>query len=271
MVGEQCPCGHAGITWRAYPWTVGEQLDRRTRKKAATRELIRGVAHRLFDERGFDAVTIADVARSSDVAVQTVFNHFASKEELFFDGRGPQIDAPSEAIRSRGAGVPPLTALRDFLVGLARTQLSALAEEQRRRYMRTLLDSDTLRAYERELLIEAERRLAATLTEALREGDATRLPIPADPVTSAAVVAAMWCSAVRVLIHSNRERLTSGAFPEDLAGEVEGLVADLLTQLESDASMMVGPPTTPDVSLSGAPDQHDRASTPRELNPAWLL
>ena len=89
------------MTLRIYPLVVSELLDRRARKKAQTREQIRGVAHRLFDERGFDEVTIADVARAADVAVQTVFNHFATKEERFYDGRGPEIDAPSTAIRSR--------------------------------------------------------------------------------------------------------------------------------------------------------------------------
>ena len=232
------------MTRSAYPWTVSAPLDRRSRRKGETRELIRGVAHRLFDEQGFDAVTIADIARSSDVAVQTVFNHFATKEELFFDGRGPRIDAPSEAIRSRCPGVPPLTALRDFLVGLAKTHLSALADQQRRRYMLTLLASDSLLAYERELLIEAETRLAATLTEVWSEGDPPGLPVPADPATSAALVAAMWCSAVRVLIHSNRQRLASGASPEEIASTVESFTADLLTQLELNASATGWPSTS---------------------------
>lgn len=247
----------AGLTKSVYPWTVSAPLDRRTRKKAETREVIRGVAHRLFDEQGFDAVTIADIARSSDVAVQTVFNHFATKEELFFDGRGPRIDAPSEAIRSRCPGVPPLTALRDFLVDLSRTHLGALADEQRRRYVRTLLASDSLRAYERELLIEAETRLATTLTEVWSEGDPPGLPVPADPATSAALVAAMWCSAVRVLIHSNRRRLTSGACPEEIASAVESFTADLLTQLELNASTTGGPATT-NVSTTHGPVEAGR-------------
>ena len=76
---------------------MSELLDRRARKKAQTREQIRGIAHQLFDERGFEAVTIADVARTADVAVQTVFNHFATKEELFFDGRVPWVEGPADA------------------------------------------------------------------------------------------------------------------------------------------------------------------------------
>src|SRR5690349_16310949 len=79
------PCGRrATHTFRGYAATVGELNDRRARKKAQTRELIRTVAQRMFDERGYEAVTIAGIAHESDVAVQTVFNHFATKEELFF-------------------------------------------------------------------------------------------------------------------------------------------------------------------------------------------
>ena len=70
----------------------------------------------MFVERGFDAVTIADIAKGAEVAVQTVFNHFATKEELFFDGRTPWVDGPARAVRTREAGVSPLVALRAYLV-----------------------------------------------------------------------------------------------------------------------------------------------------------
>ena len=68
---------------------MGEPKDRRAPKKARTRNHLRTVAQRMFAEGGFDAVTIAEVAREADVAVQTVVNHFPTKEELFFGGRVP--------------------------------------------------------------------------------------------------------------------------------------------------------------------------------------
>jgi AcrR family transcriptional regulator len=64
---------------------VTEPIGRRERKKAATRQKIADAALRLFRERGFDAVGIRDVAAEADVAVTTVFSHFASKEALVFD------------------------------------------------------------------------------------------------------------------------------------------------------------------------------------------
>jgi AcrR family transcriptional regulator len=212
---------------------VGDVNDRRTRKKAQTREQIRLVAQALFAERGFDAVTITDVANDADVAAQTVFNHFATKEELFFDGRGPHVDGPADAVRSRAASTPPLTALRDFLVDLTRSRLSAMADDDGDRYLVTLLGSDSLQAYERELLIEAERRLATALSEAWSGSDPSQLPVPASPGTAAALIAAMWCSAVRVLTHSQRQRPTGDAYVEELAAAAERFAAELLTQMEA--------------------------------------
>ena len=58
---------------------------RRERKKAATRQKIADTALRLFLERGYDAVGIRDVAAEADVAVTTLFSHFASKEALVFE------------------------------------------------------------------------------------------------------------------------------------------------------------------------------------------
>src|SRR3954471_6586926 len=59
----------------------------RERKKRAAREAIAATARRLFAERGFDAVTVAEVAVAADVSEKTVFNHFATKEDLAFAGR----------------------------------------------------------------------------------------------------------------------------------------------------------------------------------------
>src|SRR3712207_3957341 len=111
---------------------------RRAQKKAQTREHVRTVAQQLFAERGFDPVTTADVARASDVAVQTVFNHFATKEELFFDGRTPWVAGPAESVRSREASTAPLTALRQYLVPLCGDLVGSLASREKRRYIATL-------------------------------------------------------------------------------------------------------------------------------------
>ena len=64
----------------------------RARKKRETRRLLSEVATRLFAERGFDRVTIAEVAQAANVSEKTVFNYFATKEDLVVDGRR-EVDA----------------------------------------------------------------------------------------------------------------------------------------------------------------------------------
>src|SRR6266496_5631258 len=83
---------------------------RRERKKQQTRQAISDVATALFMERGFDAVTVAEVARAADVAVQTVFNHFPTKEDLFFDEPG-WWKGPAQAILEALDGTDPVDAL----------------------------------------------------------------------------------------------------------------------------------------------------------------
>ena len=147
--------------------TVGDLSDRRARKKAQTREQIRRVAHRLFAEHGFDAVTIADIARGADVAVQTVFNHFATKEELFFDGRAPWVEGPAASVRTREPASrrwPRCAPTSSRPCAASSRSLTTLTA--RRRYLATLEASAALRAYERELVHEAERRLRDALVEA---------------------------------------------------------------------------------------------------------
>ena len=66
--------------------------DRRSRKRLATRQGISDTATRLFLERGFDVVTVDEIAAAADVGRMTVFNHFPRKEDMFFDldERGPE-------------------------------------------------------------------------------------------------------------------------------------------------------------------------------------
>jgi AcrR family transcriptional regulator len=95
---------------------VEATLGRRERKKLATWRTIADAAMRLFLERGFDAVTVADIAEAADVAVSTVFKHFDSKEAIAF-ARDPAIEAELErAVTQRPAGVSIARSLRNFLL-----------------------------------------------------------------------------------------------------------------------------------------------------------
>jgi AcrR family transcriptional regulator len=87
----------------------------RESNKARTRLAISDIATRLFVERGFEHVTVAEIAEAAHVSVKTVFNYFASKEELFFDRADDVRDALLDAVRERPAGASVLEALRAVL------------------------------------------------------------------------------------------------------------------------------------------------------------
>jgi AcrR family transcriptional regulator len=84
----------------------------RARKKRAARETIAATARRLFAERGFDAVTVAEVAAAAEVSEKTVFNHFPTKEDLAFAGREEGIALFVAAITERPPGSSVLDVFR---------------------------------------------------------------------------------------------------------------------------------------------------------------
>ncbi len=97
----------------------------RERKKRATRDAIVIAARRLFAERGFDNVTVAEVAAAADVSEKTVFNHFAAKEDLAFAGGEDPLNRLLAGIVERPAGTPVLdvfrAATKAMIDGLAAT------------------------------------------------------------------------------------------------------------------------------------------------------
>jgi AcrR family transcriptional regulator len=106
----------------------------RERKKRAARATIAGAARRLFAERGFDAVTVAEVAAAADVSEKTVFNHFATKEDLALAGREEGIEQFVAAIAGRSPGTSVLDVFRamthsvlDVLVAGGNEDLLAVA------------------------------------------------------------------------------------------------------------------------------------------------
>ena len=181
-------------------------MDRRARKKARTREEIRAAAQELFATRGFEAVTIAEIAAAADVAVQTVFNHFPSKEELFFCDRTPWRNGPAEAVRTRDEHTGPLTALREHLMELVEDYLERANTPQHHTHLATLEASPSLRAYERFLYQESESLLRDALAEAWESDTGAALDwfVPQRPRVAAAVLAAIWLGSIRALLVEQR-------------------------------------------------------------------
>jgi AcrR family transcriptional regulator len=133
----------------------------RETKKLATRQQIADVAMRLFVQRGFDHVTVAEVAAEAGVSEKTVFNHFPTKEDLFFDEVPERGRRLSEAIRSRPEGESILDTLRRLQVG----ECARLSNPGFVVFARTLEDSQALRAKELEVMSTFVQALTGALEE----------------------------------------------------------------------------------------------------------
>ncbi|MFI6923904.1 TetR/AcrR family transcriptional regulator [Nonomuraea spiralis] len=203
---------------------MSEMTSRRDRKKHQTRQAIGEAAMRLFLARGFDAVTIADVAREADMAVQTVFNHFPTKEDLFFQERDSFVAAPSAAIRSRRDDESIAQALaRGYLRLLSDYHVAGLLV-QSVEYQRTMDASPALRGRELELRREREDLLAATLAE--------DMPPQEDPLRPR-LVAALASAIDRVLDGEFRHRLLAGEGTSEVRASLTPLVEELFGTIEA--------------------------------------
>lgn len=129
-----------------------------------TRARISEVAARLFLERGYDAVTVAEVAREAGVSSVTVFNHFPRKEDLFLDREADAVEFLQAAIRERSPDVDVLASLRDATIRLynARHPLSGV-NDRSIPFFRTVAGSTALIARAREIAADLQRVLAEEL------------------------------------------------------------------------------------------------------------
>ncbi|MGW4272908.1 TetR/AcrR family transcriptional regulator [Streptomyces seoulensis] len=132
---------------------------RRERKKAATRQKIADTALRLFLERGYDAVGIRDVAAEADVAVTTVFSHFASKEALVFERDQDFEQRLVRAVADRPSDEPLVPALRREVQALVRHCTAEGSAPVRR----LIEGSPALREYEESMSLRYAQTLAAAL------------------------------------------------------------------------------------------------------------
>jgi AcrR family transcriptional regulator len=163
---------------------------RRERKKAATREALCEAATRLFLERGFDAVTVAEIADAADVSKMTVFNYFERKEDMFFDRDAEAWALMRGTIVDRRRGERPLRAVGRVARELveARHPFAKFTADVSK-FWRVIEKSAALRARARELRDEAEAAMATLLAEAAGV---------AEPDPTARLVGAMIVDAWRV-------------------------------------------------------------------------
>lgn len=129
-----------------------------------TRERIREVANRMFLERGFDAVTVAEIAGEAGVSSVTVFKHFPRKEDLFLDRAVDAMDLLRAAVRERPANADVVASLRGLTLGLIdRGEPLSGVDPRSMPFFRTVAESAALTARAREISSHLQGALADEL------------------------------------------------------------------------------------------------------------
>lgn len=136
-------------------------------KKARTRQMISNVATRLFVERGFEQVSMDEIAREAAVSRKTVFNYFPRKEDLVFDREDEVRVLAADALAGRGA-LSPVRALHAWVRGLIDERHPLFLMSGRPvGFWRTVADSPALTTRARELQVILGDDLAAMLARAV--------------------------------------------------------------------------------------------------------
>ncbi|MYU14332.1 TetR family transcriptional regulator [Streptomyces sp. SID8361] len=141
----------------------GAAVGRRERKKAATRAAILEAATTLFVARGFDAVTVREIADEADVSPKTVFTHFPHKEALVFSDEGERHERLIAAVSGRLPG----TTISDALKAHYLSEIAELQSEPQRQILALMEDTPALIDYAEKMWLRHEDALVAAITEEL--------------------------------------------------------------------------------------------------------
>ncbi|MEE1737249.1 TetR family transcriptional regulator [Streptomyces sp. BE147] len=199
--GEQAEGGEGPATGAV----AREPAGLRERKKQLTYQAVSDAAIALFLERGFDKVSVAEVAAAADISKPTLFRYFPAKEDLVLHRFADHEDESARVVTGRPAGETPLDALRrNYLDGLERRDpVTGLCDvPQVLAYQRLLYGTPSLVAR----MYAYQGRSEAALARALGDGTAERL--------AAGQIAAV----LRILAMENWRRIDAG----ESAGQVYG-------------------------------------------------
>ncbi len=191
----------------------------RQRKKRLTRERLSDTATRMFLARGFDAVTVSEVAAACGVSEKTVFNYFPSKEALILDRLESAVDSIRDGLAD--SANPPVATLVRILERQTRaitaTLMSGRSEDavRIRRFSDLLHSTPALRAYRSDMMGRFAEAAAGTL--AARAGLTSGDP---EPQIAAHALLGLW----RVQADSLHRHLAQDHPPELIC---EAVIADL--------------------------------------------
>lgn len=209
---------------------MSEQLGLREQHKRRTRDAIGTAAMSLFFQHGYDAVTVADVARQAGVSVATVFNYFDTKEDLFFDEVEPLQAALADAVRRCPPGDSVLLALRQqvfYQLTAGRTDADA---DEVARFHAAVVESPDLQRREQHIQLERRQVLTRALAEAL--GADT-------PALTVELAAAQYLAAETVVGAQLRARLLDGQPLGQARAQLQPLIDEVFSTLRTGLGLLV--------------------------------
>ncbi|GIH14526.1 TetR/AcrR family transcriptional regulator [Rugosimonospora africana] len=95
------------------------QPGRREQHKLVTRQALQDAALRMFEQHGYAATTVRDIATAAGVTERTFFRYFPSKEDLVLGEIVDLIPVLQEQVRARPAGESPYTAVLHAVLAIA--------------------------------------------------------------------------------------------------------------------------------------------------------
>jgi AcrR family transcriptional regulator len=183
----------------------------RERRRQETRAKIVDAAAELFAERGFDTVSVMEIARRAGVVEKTVFNHFPVKEGLVFDADPPIRAALLDAVRRRPAGESVSAAAGSFVVAAVSLLGSPEAAVGVAQMARVIRGSRTLQVREREILGDLTNALAGMIAE-----ETGARPEQVEPWLAAHAVLGLYAS----LLELARDQVLAGVRGPELSAEL---------------------------------------------------
>ena len=202
-------------------------------KKERTRRLIADTAARLFAERGYEQVAVTDVARDAEVAEQTVYNYFPTKEQLVTDREGQIQDRLCDLIRSRPPGITPAAAIRDFVLDTV-AGIRDIPPELWRGELGYLA---AISPAVHRLALELADRQAVALAAAI--SDTTAVPLEIARLQGIALAGVF-----QIIISESGPRTREGHSQAEIADELYPIVENVLDELARWLSVS-GPPAPP--------------------------
>ena len=190
-------------------------------KKARTRRLIADTAARLFAERGYENVAVSEVAREAEVAEQTVYNYFPTKEQLVTDREEQVQDRLCDLIRSRPPAVSPAAAIRGFVLE-AIAGIRSIPPEIWRGELGYLA---AISPAVHRLVLELTDRQAAALAAAISDTTAVTPEVARLQGISLAAV-------FRIIIGDAGRRTREGQSQAEIADELRPMVENILDELD---------------------------------------